>query len=318
MAQEMEQMTVTCPRLVKWPYFDDNDCSVSLVRDIVFRVPSQGVRMSRGRTSQFSNFASRGIWLLSSVLGFALSLAAQQPAAANTQTSPDSSPTRQQNAPDEGPAARFVGYATNPSTFFPDIATSPGPLTTGGKFKLFVNQSISPPYILESAFSAAFDQARNVPEDFGQGWAAYGSRFGTDMARSSSSSFFGTFLLASLLHQDPRFFPQSKPSFWGSLKYSTQRVIITRNDSGRDVFNTSGLLGSLASEGLANVYLPSSEQTVGKTFTRFASDLAWRVAGNMFKNYWPTFFRNMGLNRLKVIPDPGKSSGLVQARPADH
>jgi len=276
--------------------------------------------MSRRRTRRFSIFASRGIWLLSSVLGFALSLAAQKPAAPSTQTSPESSPTRQQNTPstDEGAAARFVGYATNPSTFFPDIATSPGPLTTGGKFKLFVNQSISPPYILESAFSAAFDQARNVPEDFGQGWAAYGSRFGTDMARSSSSSFFGTFLLASVLHQDPRFFPQSKPSFWRSLKYSTQRVVITRNDAGRDVFNTSGLLGPLASEGLANVYLPSSEQTVGKTFTRFASDLAWRVGGNMFKNYWPTFFRNMGLNRLKVIPDPGKPSGLEQARPADH
>ena len=276
--------------------------------------------MSRCRTPQFSIFASWGMWLLSSVLGFALSLAAQQPATPSTQASPDSSPTRQQNAPttDEGTAARFVGYATNPSTFFPDIATSPGPLTTTGKFKLFVNQSISPPYILESAFSAAFDQARNVPEDYGQGWAAYGSRFGTDMARSSGSSFFGTFLFASFLHQDPRFFPQSKPSFWRSLKYSTQRVVITRNDVGRDVFNTSGLLGPLASEGLANVYLRSSDQTVAKTLTRFASDLAWRVGGNMFKNYWPTFFRNMGLNKLKVIPDPGKSSGFEQARPTDH
>jgi hypothetical protein len=269
--------------------------------------------MSRRRTPQFSTFASWGMWLLSSVLGFALSLAAQQPAAASTQTSPNSSPTRQQNTPstDERPAARFIGYATNPSTFFPDIATSPGPLSTGGKFKLFVNQSISPPYILEAAFSAAYDQARNVPKGYGQGWGAYGSRFGADMARSSSSSFFGTFLLASLLDQDPRFFPESKPSFWRSLKYSTQRVVITRNDAGRDVFNTSGLLGPLASEALANAYLPSSEQTVGKTLTRFAADVTWRVGGNMFKDYWPTFFRNMGLNRLKVIPDPGKSPGRI-------
>lgn len=275
--------------------------------------------MSRRRTSQLSIFASWCMWLLSSVLGFGLSLAAQQPATPSTQTSPDSSPTPQQKPPSEqGSAARFIGYATNPSAFFPDIATSPGPLTTPGKFKLFVNQSISPPYILESAFSAAFDQARNVPKDYGQGWAAYGSRFGASMARSSSSSFFGTFLFASLLHQDPRFFPEIKPTFWGSLKYSTQQVVITRNDSGRDVFNTSGLLGPLASEGLANVYLPPSEQTVGKTLTRFAADLGWRVGGNMFKNYWPAFFRNLGLNRLKVIPDPGKSSEHEQAKPTDH
>src|SRR5215471_14860256 len=143
--------------------------------------------MSRHRIHQFTIFAFSIMWLL----GSALTLAAQQPARA--QTSPGSSPTQQQATPrtSEGPTARFIGYATNPSTFFPDIATSPGPLTTAGKFKLFVNQSISPPFLLTAAFSAAFNQARNVPEGYGQGWNAYGSRFGANMARSSSSSFFG-------------------------------------------------------------------------------------------------------------------------------
>lgn len=275
--------------------------------------------MSKRRTPQFSTFTRWGVWLLGSVLVSALSMAAQQAPGASAQTGAHPSVTGQSASPttNEASAARFVGYATNPSTFFPDIATSPGPLTIGGKFKLFVNQSISPPYILESGFSAAFDQARDVPKGYGQGWGAYGGRFGTNMARNSSSSFFGTFLLASVLHQDPRFFPESKPSFWRSLRYSTQRVVLTRNDSGKDVFNTSGLLGPLASEALANVYMPSSEQTVGKTLTRFASDVAWRVGGNMFKNYWPTFFRNMGLNRLKVIPDPANLPGN-RASPTDH
>lgn len=276
--------------------------------------------MSKHRSPQFPTFATWGVWLLGWVLGCVLGMAAQQAPGASTQTGADSSATRQSATPttNEGSAARFIGYATNPSIFFPDIATSQGPLTTGGKFKLFVNQSISPPYILESGISAAYDQARNVPKGYGQGWGAYGSRFGAEMARSASSSFFGTFLLASLLHEDPRFFPESKPSFLRSLKYSTQRIVLTRNDSGKDVFNTSGLLGPLASEALANVYLPPSEQTVGKTFTRFAVDLAWRVGGNMFKNYWPTFFRNMGLNRLKVIPNPGNPAGLERVRPTDH
>lgn len=266
--------------------------------------------MSRLRTAGFPTLARRGMWVAASVLGSALSLAAQQPVVASAGSSPDSSPSQQQTAPgsSEGRTARFIGYATNPSIFFPDIATSPGPLTTKGKFKLFVNQSISPPYVFAAASSAAIDQARNVPRGYGQGWDAYGSRFGADMARASSSSFFGTFLLASLLHQDPRFFPESKPSLWRSLKYSTRAIVITRDDSGKDVFNTSALVGPLASEALANAYLPSSEQTVGKTLTRFGEDIAWRVGGNMFKDYWPTLFRSMGLNRLKVIPDPGKQA----------
>jgi len=125
------------------------------------------------------------------------------------------------------------------------------------------------------------------------------------IARGSSNSFFGSFAFASLLHQDPRFFLQSHPSAWGSIKYSAQRVFVTRTDSGRDTFNTSGILGALASEGLANVYLPPSQQTAAKNCERVASDLAWKFAGNMFKNYWPTLSRNLGLNRLGVAPDPG-------------
>jgi len=230
------------------------------------------------------------LWLLSFMLLCFLSSQAQQGSA-----SPNSS---------ESTTTRFVGYAINKSLIFPDIATSPGPLTQKGKFKLFVNQSISPPYVAAAALTAAFSQARNVPPRYGQGWDAYAGRFGADMARASSDSFFGTFLFASLFHHDPRFFPQSEPKLWRTAKYSAELLIFTRNDSGKTVFNFSGLLGPLASESLANVYLPSSEQTAGRTATRFATDLAWQAAGNMFKNYWPTIFHNMGLNRLKVVPDP--------------
>jgi hypothetical protein len=237
-------------------------------------------------------------------LGSAVGLAGQQSATSN-QSTPDGPQQAQQSSAVET-TSTFIGYATNGSFIFPDIATSPGPLTNAKKFKLFVNQSISPPYVVVAAASAAIDQSRDVPEGYGQGWGAYGGRFGANMARGSSSSFFGTFLFAALLHEDPRFFPQSNPSLWRSLKHSTQRIVVTRNDSGTDVFNTSGVLGPLAAEALANTYLPASEQTVGRTLARFGIDLAWRVGGNMFKDYWPAFFRNMGLNRLKVIPDPGK------------
>jgi hypothetical protein len=249
-------------------------------------------------------------WL---VVGIALSspmgVNAQNPAGAGSGTTslPDSPQPKQQGAPSEpaGPSSKLVGYVTNKSIAFPDIATSPGPMSVGRKFELFVNQSISPPYIIAAATSSAFDQARDVPPGYGQGWDAYGSRFGECMARASSNSFFSSFLFASIMRQDPRFFPQIHPTLWGSVKYSIKRLVVTRTDSGRSVFNASGLLGPVATEALANVYLPRSEQTGAKTGERIGTDLAWRLAGNMFKNYWPTIFHSLGLQHLKVIPDPG-------------
>jgi hypothetical protein len=236
-------------------------------------------------------------------------LAAQKQTGGETANSPLDNPQPQQQTA-SGAIARVasdVGYVTQKSWFFPDIATSPEALTAPGKFKLFLNESISPANILTSAIGAAYSQARNNPEAYGQGWDAYGGRFGASLARSASSNLFGDFVFASIFRQDPRFFPQSNPTFWGSVKYSAERIVITRNDLGKDVFNTSAVLGPLAGEALANVYLPQSEQTVGKTAERYAIDLAWQVGGNMFRNYWPTFFKRMSLHRLKVIINPGES-----------
>ncbi len=236
-------------------------------------------------------------------------LLAQRPAGAGTGTTslPDSPQPKPQDTSNAAvdTTSKFIGYVSNRSFIFPDIANSAGPLTAGEKFRLFVNQSISPPYILAAGISAAYSQARDVPSAYGQGWDAYGARYGAALARASSNSFFSTFLFASVFHQDPRFFPQSRPSFWGSVKYSAERVFVTRTDSGNDTFNASGILGTTAAEGLANAYLPVSEQTAAKNVERIGTDLAWKFAGNMFKNYWPTLFKTMGLNRLKVLPDPG-------------
>jgi hypothetical protein len=245
--------------------------------------------------------------VLSFCLNSPILTSAQEPAGAGTgrTTLPDSPKPQGSTNPTVDTTSRFIGYMTNKSIIFPDIATSEGPMTTGEKFRLFVNQSISPPYILAAGISAAYDQARDVPAAYGQGWDAYGGRFGAEIGRASSNSFFSSFLFASMLHQDPRFFPESHPSFWGSVKYSAVRVFVTRTDSGKDTFNTSGILGTMAAEGLANAYLPVSQQTAAKNIERVGTDLAWKFAANMFKNYWPTVFHDLGLNRLKVIPDPG-------------
>jgi hypothetical protein len=248
-------------------------------------------------------------WLLAGiVLSSSPGALAQSPAGAGSGTTslPDSPQPKQQGAPTEpsGSTSKLVGYVTNKSIVFPDIATSEGPLSVGGKFKLFVNQSISPPYIIAATISSAFDQARDVPPGYGQGWDAYGSRFGECMARAASDSFFTSFLFASIMRQDPRFYPQIHPTLWGSVKYSFKRLVVTRTDSGRNVFNASGLLGPVATEALANDYLPRGEQTGAKTMERVGTDLAWRFAGNMFKNYWPTVFHSLGLQHLKVIPNP--------------
>lgn len=186
-----------------------------------------------------------------------------------------------------------VTFLSKRSIFFPDLATSRGPLSPGEKFKLFLDDSIAPSTMFGAALGASVSQAANVPHGYGQGWDAYGKRFGASMARHASSDFFGTFLLASALHQDPRFFPQLNPTFGSSAKYAISRVFVTRNDEGKNVANWSQLVGMLLSESLANAYWPEEDRTAGQTFRRFGIGVGTRAASNMFRNYWPSIFKNL-------------------------
>jgi hypothetical protein len=47
---------------------------------------------------------------------------------------------------------------------------------------------------------------------------------------------------STILHQDPRYFPSRKRNFGARVWYSTTRVVITKNDSGDNTFNTSEFL----------------------------------------------------------------------------
>ncbi len=221
------------------------------------------------------------------------------------QTQPSPSPAAQP-PPDQAPSAQeppapvaLYNLLQKKSIVFPDIAYSTERLSAGQKFKLFVDNSVSVDSVTWAVLGSAVGQAFDSPTGYGQEWGGYGKRFGSDMAREASSEFFGTFLLASTLHEDPRFYAEIHPKFFHAVKYSVQRVFIMRSDDGRDVVAWSRLGGPLMAEGLANVYWPDRNRTVGDTLFRYGLDLASRAGGNMLREYWPVL-----LAKISHAPRP--------------
>ena len=192
------------------------------------------------------------------------------------------------------------------SIIFPDIAASNEPLSPSQKFELFVDNSISVHTILYVGIGSAISQADNSPTGFGQGWDAYGKRFGSGMARNTSAEFFGTFLLSSAMHYDPRFFPDRNPSFGQAVGHSLKRIFITHRDSGGEVVDLPGLTGPLLAEGLANVYWPDRNRTVGDTFMRYGIDIAAQAGGNLLREYWPVVYHKLShtTSSRKMLREP--------------
>lgn len=193
----------------------------------------------------------------------------------------------------------FVQLLERKSLVFPDLATSRGPLNSWGKFKLAANNSISLSAIGSSLLGGAYGQMIDSPSGYGQGGSGYAKRFGSGMARSASDNLFGTFLIASVMHEDPRFYVQKGLSFKQAVKYSAVRLVQTRSDSGRPVVNYDGLLGPLAAEALANTYWPEQNRGVGSTMVRYAGDIGWKFGGNLLRQYWPQINR-----KLRLAPPP--------------
>jgi hypothetical protein len=212
------------------------------------------------------------------------------PAGGQSQTTP------QTNNPIQSSVALFQ-VLQQKSRVFPDLATNAGHFGTEQKFKLAANNSVSVSTIAQALLAAGFSQAIDSASGYGQGVEGYAKRFGADLARSASANLFGTFLIASALHEDPRFYVKRGLSPKQSLKYAAQRLVYTRSDSGERVINFDGLLGPLASEGLANTYYPKTNRGAGSTFVRYGSDQGWKFAGNVLRQYWPRINR-----KLRILP----------------
>jgi len=176
---------------------------------------------------------------------------------------------------------RVLGFIPN---FYTVYDKNPAPLTPKLKFRLATKTMVDPITILGSAFVASVDQAGDTP-DYGQGWGAYGQRFGANYANGLTDIFIGGAILPSLLHQDPRYFYKGEGSNKSRVLYALLTPLRTKGDNGRWQPNYSGLGGYLASGAIANAYYPASNRGVGLVFSTFGVDIAADMANGLIQEF---------------------------------
>lgn len=214
-----------------------------------------------------------------------------------------------ENKPDVVGAVPVVNLLAGRSRVFPNLAINTTPLSKREKFELAANNSVSGYAVFGSAISAGVSQARDTYAGYGQGAEGYFKRFGASMAFGASNNLFGTFMIASALHEDPRYFVENSGRIGESIRYATSRVFLCRMDDGTQGVNWAGILGPLGASALANVYVPAGSQGVGPTFTRWGTSLAIAAGSNLLREYWPH------INKKLRMPDFGleSSQGAVKS-----
>ncbi len=227
---------------------------------------------------------------------------------------PDAPSTTAQAKPDEGKvdalaAVPVVNILAGKSRVFPNLAINTHPMTPKEKFYLACNNTVSPLTVLGTAAGAGIGQAWDTYPGYGQGAEGYFKRFGAGMAFSASSNLMGSFALASMLHEDPRYFVQNSGEFGQSVKYAVSRVFVSRRDDGSTGTNWAGLMGPLGAAALSNVWIPDDSRGVGHTFESWGIALAVNAGTNVLREYWPH------INKKLRLPSMGLDSSQSTVAP---
>jgi hypothetical protein len=176
---------------------------------------------------------------------------------------------------------RVLGIVPN---FYVSYENNPAPLTAKMKFQLALKVSTDPVTAAGVFGVAGIRQAADSP-NYGQGWGAYGKRFGATAADGFSDIMIGGAILPSLLHQDPRYFYQGTGTTGSRIRHAMFSPFVTRSDSGKSMPNYSSLGGDLASAGISNLYFPRSDRGVGLVFGNFAIGTAQRIAASLAQEF---------------------------------
>jgi hypothetical protein len=218
------------------------------------------------------------------------------PESPNTTSFVGAPPEKRQKLAAEG-SRLFRIFPTNTVTNIESAA----PLTTRGKWRLFVKDKTDPCTLGWVVFNAGLMQANNDFPEYGHGASGFAKRFGAATADDTAAGFFGTFLFPSLLHQDPRYHRMGTGPFKKRLGHALIRPILTQKDSGGLAFNWSGVLASVAASSLSNAYYPERNRGAGPTFSRVGTGIPFSMIDQLVNEFGPDLQRKVfRRNREKI------------------
>lgn len=220
-----------------------------------------------------------GKWPLVAVVAICLLTVA--PVRSQAQTA---QPARQPDAP----AAKPADSGSLLGRFREDFTHA---LTPKQKFERAIKQSLFPG-ILGSAGAAGLGMAENTraDRDYGMGAEGFLDRWGSAFGQNAVGALAGDFAFASLMHQDPRYHPDTKKGFGHRLGYALKSVLVTQSDSGTSEFNSTHLLGILVGTGAATAWHHQSDRTAAIFGKRFGYDLASSAIYHVVEEF--LFYKN--------------------------
>jgi hypothetical protein len=195
---------------------------------------------------------------------------------------------------------RVLGVIPN---YYVAYGTHPAPLSSKQKFHLSLKMLIDPATFTGVGITAGIQQSMNSYHQFGQGSEGFAKRFGAAYGTAATNLLITSVAADSLLHQDPRYFYSGTGTRAQRAWYAVKSAFCAKGDNGQWQPPYAGLIGSVATAEISNLYYPGSRTQ----YTLLGRSLMFHFAGMVGLNLAEELF----LKRLTTHTPEAQSAATV-------
>ena len=174
------------------------------------------------------------------------------------------------------------------------------PMTPKQKAILAGKNVIDPFNLLTIGGLSAISTAENPASAYGPGVRGWEKQSGVLLTQDMTHEFVGTFLIPSLVHQDPHYHRMPNASLKRRVIHSIYQVIWTQGDNGKGMFNYATVVGSAIDTGISDAYVPYQRTGWGAAGERYGVGLATDPIGNLISEFAPDLARHVNIHVVFV------------------
>jgi hypothetical protein len=180
---------------------------------------------------------------------------------------------------------RILGFIPNFRSVSADVTLPPQ--TTKEKFTIGLQDTFDYSNLIFVGAQAGLSQATNSYPAFHQGARGYGRYYWHTFADQSDENLLVESVLPAAFHEDSRYYTLGHGGILRRTAYAMSRALITRSDSGTEVFNAAEIIGAGGAAGISSAYYPGQYCTWTKTGQRWLTNVILDTANSVVREFWP-------------------------------
>ena len=141
-----------------------------------------------------------------------------------------------------------------------------------------------------AGIGAAFDQLRDRPGEWGEGWGALGERYASHVGQYIIQRSI-MFPVQAIDHEDTRYFRSTRTTYKGRIADAFLHTIWRHNDSGGMVPAYSEFLGDYGAASVSRLWWPQRYHTGSATFIAGSDTILVDAGINVFHEFKPDIKR---------------------------